>query len=98
MYSVIAPTKPIRFEQAAVFWSTFYYLMHSVDGQSMKREFIEKALKHSSKLFEVSMAFYRRDLAGDASVIERRFDAPDEPVLWTPEKGAPASLAAGINS
>lgn len=80
MYSVIAPTEVIRFDQAAVFWSGFYFLMHSVDKASMKWGQLSEALRRLSELFEVSVAAFRKDERGQ--VIGQTFTRPAVPVVW----------------
>jgi hypothetical protein len=84
MYSIIAPTTAVRFDQSAVFWTSFYYLMHSVDEESMKWPQVEEALRRLSELFEVSVAFFRKK---GSEVIEARFERPAVPVLWDATKG-----------
>ena len=86
MYSIIAPTTTVRFDQSAVFWTSFYFLMHSYDGGSMKAAQLTEALKRLSELFEVSVAFFRKK---GNRVIEERFEPPAVPVLWDATKGAP---------
>jgi hypothetical protein len=92
MYSIIAPTQPIRFEQAAVFWSSFYYLMHSVREDAMKKEYIAKALKHTSRIFEVSMAYFHKGKGN--SIEESRYPASDTPILWGDADSEAASKLA----
>ncbi|HEX7965863.1 MAG TPA: hypothetical protein VF651_09115 [Gammaproteobacteria bacterium] len=77
MYSVIAPTKRIFFDQASVFWSAFYFLMHQHSSKEMKKAQLEKALSKLSDLFGVSVAYYFRNTAKQAIVDEVIFKGGD---------------------
>ncbi|TRZ53553.1 hypothetical protein D4S03_01610 [bacterium] len=58
MYSVIAPKKPIFFDQSLVFWTSFYYRMYAYSRTEMKKEQIKKELDQLSKIFEVEMSYF----------------------------------------
>lgn len=48
------------FDQAATFWSAFYYLMHAYDSQSMKKAQLTESLDKLGGILEMPMAhFYK---------------------------------------
>ncbi|MGD0708891.1 MAG: hypothetical protein ABSA51_10610 [Anaerolineaceae bacterium] len=58
MYSVIAPRKPIFFNQSVAFWTAFHYRMGTYTNDSMKKDDITQELNELSKLFEVKMSYF----------------------------------------
>ena len=49
--STIGPSKDVHFDQAAIFWASFYYLMFDTDTRRMKRDDILPTVKKLARLF-----------------------------------------------
>lgn len=58
LYSLTAPTKVVFFQQMLPFWSTFYYMMNSVDENSMKGKILYQSLQTCCNIFNVEMAHF----------------------------------------
>ncbi|MDY0259461.1 MAG: hypothetical protein RBR41_07315 [Desulfovibrio sp.] len=58
MYSLTAPKNDVRFTQTLPFWSSFFYLMESVDSNSMKGAAIYPSLQLCSNMFDISMTHF----------------------------------------
>ena len=62
IFSIIAPTQKLFFNQTIPFWSSFYYLMDA-DSETggMKKARIEFVLKHLTQTFNLKLAYYYHD-------------------------------------
>lgn len=58
MYSLTAPKKDVLFEQTFPFWSSFYYLMESIDSKSMKGAAIYPSLQLCSNMFNMDIVHF----------------------------------------
>ena len=58
MYSLTAPTEIVWFHQMLPFWSTFYYMMNSVDEDSMKGKILYQSLQTCCNIFGVKVAHF----------------------------------------
>jgi len=58
MYSVIAPKRPINFDQSLVLWTSFYYRMYAYSRVEMKKDQLTDELNQLSKLFEIEMSYF----------------------------------------
>lgn len=79
MYSITAPTKKAFFNQAASFWSAFYYMMLAWDSSFMKKKRLDSVLTQLSTLFQLPLAHFYRDMSKgntlDEQFTEQLFDA-----------------------
>jgi len=50
--SVLAPVGEIHFDDAAIFWTTFYHLMFKMNPSAMNRVGIEETVRRCAKLVE----------------------------------------------
>jgi hypothetical protein len=59
-YSLIGSAEPINFDDAAMFWSTFYYLAYQNQDEeiTIKRDLIVQLLKKLTDLYPVEMNYY----------------------------------------
>jgi hypothetical protein len=61
-WSILGPAGVINFDDAAIFWTTFYHLMFKESPDSMQRADIERVVTQCAKLVgEQFRFFYRRD-------------------------------------
>lgn len=58
MYSLTGPINDVHFDQASVFWSSFYYLVHSWDSQRIIKKTIFKTLNKITYLFGMPIAHF----------------------------------------
>lgn len=58
--STIGPSKDVHFDQAAIFWASFYYLMFDTDTRRMKRDDILPTIKKLARLFELPITYCSR--------------------------------------
>lgn len=58
--SIVGPDLDVGFDEAAVMWAAFYYLMFKANPSSMNSSVMEKALRQIQDTFEVPVAFIRR--------------------------------------
>ena len=58
--SVIGPSKDVAFDKAAIFWSSFYYLMFDTDTRRMKRGDILPTVKKLAPLFDLPITYCSR--------------------------------------
>lgn len=56
--SIIAPTEDIGFEDAAMFWASFYYFMYKDNSEGMNNKAIIRELEKLSVLYEMKMKAY----------------------------------------
>lgn len=57
-YSVIGSPNDIDYDKAAVFWSSFYFLMHEVNKINMPQSDLWPILKNVTKLFNLKLNYY----------------------------------------
>jgi hypothetical protein len=58
-YSLIGSAEPINFDDAAMFWSTFYYLaFQNQEETKFKRDLIVGILRKLTELYPVKMNYY----------------------------------------
>ena len=57
-YSIIGPSSDIYFNDAAIFWASFYHLMFKYD--SMKRSVLLKSIKQTAKLFQIEINYFSK--------------------------------------
>lgn len=59
--SVIGPGVEINFDDAAIFWSSFYHLMFKTNSNVMKRDTLIRHLNAISTLFCININYYSRN-------------------------------------
>jgi hypothetical protein len=57
-YSIIGTPDDIDYDKAAIFWSSFYYLMYSLDTSQMIQVDILPTLQNVSRLFTVNLNYF----------------------------------------
>lgn len=57
-YSVVGTPTNIDYDKAAIFWSSFYYLMYSTNEERMIQGEILQALINASKLFDMTLNYF----------------------------------------
>jgi hypothetical protein len=57
-YSVVGPFEPIKFDDAAIMWASYYYLAFKNDMVSMDRKLIIRTLTALTKLYQVNLNYY----------------------------------------
>lgn len=57
-YSIIGPSEPVAFSDAAILWASFYHLIFNYDSEAIKREGIIKYCEHIVNLFGVPLNYY----------------------------------------
>ena len=57
-YSVIGSPDIIDYDKAAVFWSSFYYLMHDVNQEGMPQKDIIPTLENITRTFNIKLNYY----------------------------------------
>lgn len=60
-YSVAAPKHSPRFDESAIMWSAFYYLMWRDNPDKMKRKKIRHTLEQLGRLFPPTIRFFTWD-------------------------------------
>lgn len=66
-YSIIGPSKPVAFSDAAILWASFYHLIFNYRPEAIKREGIIKYCQRIVDLFGVPLNYYsfsRRSKSG----------------------------------
>ena len=58
--STIGPSEDVYFDQAAIFWASFYYLMFDIDTRRMKRDDIRPTVRKLARLFELPITYCSR--------------------------------------
>ena len=58
--SIIGPSKDVYFDQAAIFWASFYYLMFDTDTRRVKRDDILPTVKKVAPLFGLAITYCSR--------------------------------------
>ncbi|WP_049630990.1 hypothetical protein [Cellvibrio sp. pealriver] len=81
MYSVIAPTKDVYFEQTTSFWPAFYYMMHAYDANSMGGSYMKQVLKRLSWMFEIPLALYFKN-TGKGGIVDEVLFSGDNKLLY----------------
>jgi hypothetical protein len=69
-YSVIGPASAIGFDEAAIFWASFYYLMLRDEATGMKFKNIQKNVANLSKLFDIEMRYFRCSESAKVGFVE----------------------------
>jgi len=57
-YSIIGPSEPVAFSDAAILWASFYHLIFNYDSEAIKREGIIKYCQRIVNLFGVPLNYY----------------------------------------
>ena len=57
-YSIIGPNKSIYFDDAAIFWASFYQIMFKRNPKAMNRENLKGLLTELKKLFKIPLKYY----------------------------------------
>jgi hypothetical protein len=57
-YSIIGPFEPIRFDDAAIIWASYYYLAFKNDQTIMDRKLIVRTLSSLTKLYQININYY----------------------------------------
>ena len=68
LYSLTAPKKDVLFARTLPFWTSFYYLMESIDSKSMKAAAIYPSLQLCANMFDIDIVhFFKHPLIGITS-------------------------------
>lgn len=59
-HSVIGPNATIAFDDAAIFWASFYHIMFSGGRESMKMRELLSNLKKLTALFDTPISYYSK--------------------------------------
>jgi len=57
-YSIVGPYEPIRFDDAAMIWASYYYLVFKNDQTVMDRKLILRTLGTLTKLYQININYY----------------------------------------
>jgi len=57
-YSVIGPYEPVRFDDAAIVWASYYYLAFKNERQVMDRKLILRTLRDLTRLYQINLNYY----------------------------------------
>ena len=57
-YSIIGPSEPVAFSDAAILWASFYHLIFNYDEERIERKGIIKYCQHIVNLFGVPLNYY----------------------------------------
>jgi len=62
VYSIIGPYEPIRFDDAAIIWSSYYYLAfkHLKNGKVMDRKLVLRTLQQLTSLYGLNINYFSR--------------------------------------
>ena len=69
-YSVIGPASEVSFDEAAIYWASFYYLMLRDEATGMKFDGLRKNVAKLSKLFGVKMRYFRSSKSAKEGFVE----------------------------
>lgn len=58
MYSLTAPKNDVLFTRTLPFWTSFFYLMESIDSQSMKSSAIYPSLQLCADMFDINIVHF----------------------------------------
>lgn len=58
--SVIGPTDKIRFDDAAIFWASFYHLVFRENRDAMQKRDIKAVLPKACEMFSVRMRYFSK--------------------------------------
>ena len=67
-WSVIGPTKDIYFDDAAIFWASFYHLVFEIEQARMTRKAILKASVKAQLTFGLDMTYYSASKSGKDNI------------------------------
>lgn len=59
-YSILGPSKKIDFDDAAIFWTSFYHLMFKHNPRVMKRETVLNNAERIARLLGIKMEYFGR--------------------------------------
>jgi hypothetical protein len=57
-YSVIGPSRPVYFDEAALFWASLYHFLFRTEATAVKRLDLQKNLRRLSTIFDLGMKYY----------------------------------------
>ena len=57
-YSIIGPYEPIGFDDAAIIWTSYYYLSFKNDQKVMNRKLILRTLRAVTSLYQINLNYY----------------------------------------
>lgn len=77
MYSLTAPLKDVHFTQTLPFWTSFYYLMESIDSQSMKGSAIYPSLQLCANMFDIDMIHFFKSTHEKGAIVSKKFYSSD---------------------
>ena len=72
---MVAPTEIVYFHQMLPFWSTFYYMMDSINEKSMSSSKIKEVLQTCSNIFNVDIAYFYNDSDEDIKIRQETIKA-----------------------
>jgi hypothetical protein len=57
-YSIVGPSGPIEYDKAAIFWSSYYYIMYNNNQQRMFQREIMPTLENITRTFNQSVNYF----------------------------------------
>ena len=59
-YSILGPSTPVHFDDAAVFWTSFYHLMFKYNSRAMARRMILKNAEKVARMLGIRLNYFGR--------------------------------------
>src|ERR1035437_1269173 len=69
--SIIGPKEKIHFGDAALFWSSFYHLMFSIDPDKMTSKFVEEKINELAKTYRVKINYFTHEKNSPHKIISK---------------------------
>jgi hypothetical protein len=57
-YSLVGPSKAVRFDESALFWASLYHLLFKAEAHVVKREDLKNAIKQVSAVFDLGVRYF----------------------------------------
>jgi hypothetical protein len=57
-YSVIGPSRVVRFDESALFWASLYHFLFKNDAKAIKRADLRENLRRLAEVFELGIKYY----------------------------------------
>ncbi len=77
MYSLTAPKDVVLFTQTLPFWTSFYYLMESIDSRAMKAAAIYPSLQLCANMFDIDINHFYKSTSHGGNVTCKEFISSD---------------------
>ena len=67
-FSVIGPSKAVRFDEAALFWASLYHLLFKAEATEVKQRDLKAAITKLSAVFDVEVRYFTASTNEDGYV------------------------------